>query len=145
LFRISGVRRSPGRGWRLRKYKPESHGGVALNLLSIAIRASRGRARSRQGREEATALDARPRLAPRPAHGVEANEVAGAVQVPVSACFSPMVAAASAAVHAASSRCMGHDGELHAALELLARWTGTGNSKMPIFFDKLQDVDFECP
>jgi len=61
---------------------------------------------------------------------VEANEVAGAMQaqVPVSAFCSRMVAAASAAVHAASSLCTGAGGKLRAALELLARWTGAGNS-----------------
>jgi hypothetical protein len=64
---------------------------------------------------------------------VEANEVAGAVPVLVSACCSRMVETASTAVHAASSLCTVADDELRAALELLARGTtGTGKSKMSI-------------
>jgi hypothetical protein len=79
-----------------------------------------------EGREGATALVARPYLEPRPAHGVEANEITGAVQVPVSACCSRMV---SAAVHAASSLCAGADSELRAALELLAQVDGQWQCK----------------
>ena len=78
-------------------YEPERHGGATLNLLSIAIRARLQAAAVHvhdEGGKEATALGARPRLAPRPAHGVEENKVAGAVQVPVLACCSRMVSAA---------------------------------------------------
>ena len=62
----------------------------------------------------------------------EVDEVPGGVQVPVSACCLGMVAAAaSAAMHAASSLCTGAGGEL------LARWTGTGKSNAR--------CRFECP
>ncbi|RLN13229.1 hypothetical protein C2845_PM09G03790 [Panicum miliaceum] len=137
-FRVSGVWRSPGSGRRRRN----TSRSVTAAWRSACSRSQFVQAAAAHvhdgagGREEVTALDAWPCLAPRPAHGVEANEVAGAVQVqvPVSARCSRMVAAAYAAVHAASSLRTGAAGKLRAALELLARWTGTSKSKMPIFF-----------